>query len=143
MAGSRPDSTVRIDVLRDGRREQVSATLTARQTPATASARGGEGGAAAEPSFGLSVEPLTPPIARQAGVPEALRGLVVRDVQEDGVAASAGLRPGDVITRVDGREVATVEGLREALRRDDAKPALVLVRRQDATLFLAVPRQQS
>ena len=143
VAGSRPESTVRIDVLRDGRREQVSATLAARETPATARVRRGEGGGAAEPSFGLSVEPLTPSLAREAGVPDGLRGVVVRDVQEDGVAAAAGLQPGDVITRVDGREVTTVEGLREALRRDDAKPALVLVRRQDATLFLALPREQS
>ena len=143
VAGSRPESTVRIDVLRDGRREQVSATLAARETPATARVRRGEGGGAAEPSFGLSVEPLTPALAREAGVPEALRGVVVRDVQEDGVAAAAGVQPGDVITRVDGREVTTVEGLREALRRADAKPALVLVRRQDATLFLALPRELS
>ena len=143
VAGARPGSTVKVEVIRDGRREQLSAHLVERETTTRAKAGRDDSGPGSEPSFGMSVEPLTPTTAREIGVPDSLRGVVVSDVDEDGVAAAAGLRPGDVITRVDGHDVTAVDGLRSALRGKDAKPALVLVRRQDATIFVALPRERA
>jgi Do/DeqQ family serine protease len=142
VASLRPGSTVRVDVLRDGRREQLTARLAEREETRAASKANGKSGAPAT-GFGMSVEPLTASTARELGVPENLKGVVVTDVEQDGVAASAGLRPGDIITRVDGRDVATVDALRTALRRPVSPPALVLVRREEATIFIAVPRQQT
>jgi serine protease Do len=142
VASLRPGSTVRVAVLRDGRREQLTARLAEREETRAASKANGKSGAPAT-GFGMSVEPLTASTARELGVPENLKGVVVTDVEQDGVAASAGLRPGDIITRVDGRDVATVDALRTALRRPVSPPALVLVRREEATIFIAVPRQQT
>ena len=53
--------------------------------------------------FGLQTVPIPPPAAKQAGVPE---GLFVQAAVSGGPAAQAGLRPGDVITKVNG-EAAT------------------------------------
>ena len=60
VAGSRPELDGQVDVLRDGRREQVSATLVAAGDAGRAKARPRRWAAASEPSFGMSVEPLTP-----------------------------------------------------------------------------------
>jgi len=49
--------------------------------------------------FGLQTLPIPPAAAKQAGLPE---GLFVQAVTEGGPAAAAGLRPEDVITKIDG-----------------------------------------
>jgi putative serine protease PepD len=49
--------------------------------------------------FGLQTVPIPPAAAEQAGLPQ---GLFVQAVTADGPAAAAGLRPDDVITKIDG-----------------------------------------
>jgi putative serine protease PepD len=50
--------------------------------------------------FGVQTTPIPPAAAAQAGVPE---GLFVQAVSSGGPAATAGLRPDDVITSIDGK----------------------------------------
>ena len=59
-------------------------------------------------SFGMEVAPVTGPIAQRAGVPQ---GLYVVSVQVNGPAASGGLRPGDIITQIDGQPATTTDQL--------------------------------
>ena len=87
----------------------------------------------------MAVEPLTRDRAQELGV-ERLEGVVVADVQSGGRAADAGLRPGDVISEVDGKPVSSPDALRTALK-DGSRPALLLVQRGAATLFLTLERQ--
>ena len=65
----------------------------------------------------LGVQPgdLTPEIARQLGV-SARSGVVVLDVVSGGPAAKAGMRPGDVVTAINGKQVSSVEDFLAALR---------------------------
>lgn len=49
---------------------------------------------------GATFEPLDRPTARQLGVAEQEKGLVVTSLAESGPAARAGIRTGDVIVRV-------------------------------------------
>jgi S1-C subfamily serine protease len=69
--------------------------------------------------------------------------VVVTDVDPNGPAASAGVRPGDVITRVNGKEVASVDEIRSALTAQSGKPALVMVTRGEGDLFVALPSNRS
>jgi serine protease Do len=61
-------------------------------------------------------------------------------VPPGGRAADAGLRPGDVITEIDRKPVNNPDALRAALR-DGNKPALLLVQRGQATVYLTIDRQ--
>jgi serine protease DegQ len=65
----------------------------------------------------LGIQPgeLTPEIAQQLGVRQS-SGVVVLEAVAGGPAEKAGIRPGDVITALDGRQVATVEEFLAALR---------------------------
>jgi S1-C subfamily serine protease len=91
----------------------------------------------------MAVEPLTPDVARELGLSGRKEGVVVRDVNPDGAAASAGLRPGDVITRVNGQEVTTPGELKSALNASSDRPALLLVTRENADIFLALRNPRS
>jgi len=54
--------------------------------------------------IGVAIGSLSPTVARGLGVPSP-RGALVREVVPEGPGAKAGLRPGDVIVRFDGRVV--------------------------------------
>ena len=59
--------------------------------------------------------PITPAIARDLRLPST-EGVIVAGVADDGPAATAGLRPGDVITEVDGQPTRTPEDFLAELR---------------------------
>jgi len=58
--------------------------------------------------FGARVQDLTPELAGALGVPQS-RGVVVREVEDRSPAASAGLRPGDLVLAIDGHDVKSRE----------------------------------
>ncbi|MBK1704107.1 DegQ family serine endoprotease [Halochromatium glycolicum] len=64
--------------------------------------------------FGASAQDMTPELAGALGV-EIFRGAVVSDVQPDSAAAEAGLKPGDIVTAVDGRAIASAGDLRSRI----------------------------
>jgi membrane-associated protease RseP (regulator of RpoE activity) len=66
------------------------------------------------PSLGISGDELTSQLATYFGVKQG-KGVLVREVVVGSPAAKAGLRAGDVIVGVDGKSVATVAELRQAL----------------------------
>lgn len=51
--------------------------------------------------LGVGIQPLTPELARKFGVTEN-EGVLVNEVFERDPAAAAGIKPGDVITRIEG-----------------------------------------
>jgi serine protease Do len=127
--------SVPLTVVRDGKRVALTATVArlAENEQAEAAPEG-----QAKPTLGLALESLTPTLASELGV-TAQRGVVVRQVDGDGPAANAGLRPGDVIVEVDRHPVGSVADVRSAVANHPKKePLLLLVQRKDATLYIAV-----
>jgi len=80
--------------------------------------------------LGISADELTPQLAEYFGVKQG-KGVLVREVVVGSAAEKAGLKAGDVIVRVDEKDVASVRGLRRALRgepEEKRKVTLTLVR---------------
>jgi serine protease Do len=127
---------VPITVIRDGRRITLHAQVARMQDkePGTAQIATGENRGA----LGLSVETVTPELARELGIDQP-HGVVVRDVRRDSPAANAGIRPGDVIVAVDRQPVKTVEEMKSALQKHPAgTPTLFLVRRDGGNVYVPV-----
>ena len=115
VANAAPGSTIRLDVIRDGRPTQLSATVTTRPSEdQMAALTGGDDDdglpdddgttAPASSSLGITVQPLTPQIARSIGVDSALQGVVIASV-DPSTDAGQKLKRGDVITQVNAQPV--------------------------------------
>lgn len=64
--------------------------------------------------LGVIGQDLTPELAKAFGL-DAARGAVVARVLEDSAAEAAGLKSGDIITKVDGQEIRNFDALRNAI----------------------------
>jgi serine protease Do len=69
------------------------------------------------PRLGISADELTPQLANYFGVKEG-KGVLVQEVEEGTPAEKAGLKAGDVIVKVNDKQIASVNDLRKALRGD-------------------------
>jgi Do/DeqQ family serine protease len=136
ISAMEPGSRATISVLRNGQRQSLQATLAELKT---ARQRGDDEQPAGHPAagrFGMSVEPVTPDLADQLGMPRSTKGVAVVDLDPSGAAAEAGVQEGDVIAKVNGHDVQSGADLRSALESAGTKPALLLVHRKDATIFI-------
>jgi len=88
----------------------------------------------------MSLQALTPDLARELRVPAGTTGLAVTDVDSSGAAARAGIQSGDIIRSVDGQAVTSTSEFRDSMARRTGRPALVLVQRQNQSAFVALPR---
>ncbi len=62
--------------------------------------------------LGVIIQDLTPELAEALEIKDVQRGVLIAQVQEGSNAAKAGLKPGDVVTRIDGKAVNTGAQLR-------------------------------
>ena len=147
IAATQPGTEVTLTVSRDGREQQLRATLGELPADLNAANRG-QGGGGIEGSaqggrLGLTAEPLTPEMAARLELPRDAQGLVVTRVDPAGPAADAGLRQGDVIEEVNRQPVRSLADLRAAIERSGTRPVLLLVNRRGNPAFVTVtPRQQ-
>jgi serine protease Do len=136
---------VPIELIRNGQRQTVTVIVAERPPEEQLAASDGELGEALEPgrdeqsgpqsaraAVGLSLQTLTPQIARQLGLVDTTRGVVIAAVDPSSDAATKGLQPRDVILSVSQRPVTTSQEASAALdaaRRSGAKTVLLLVQR--------------
>lgn len=91
-------------------------------------------------AWGFTVAELTPAIVRRAQLPSR-RGVFVSGTRVGGIAATAGLRQGDIILGVDGEDVQGLSDFQEVYRTlvESKKPMVLLdVKRGAVTLFVLV-----
>jgi serine protease Do len=107
--------------------------------------------------LGVGLQPLTPDLAKKFGVDEG-EGVLVNEVFEKDPAALAGIKPGDVITKVDGALVDTPNKLsrlvatlppgsttRVEVVRDGQRMTVTvaLSERRDAVVAASLPQSRS
>jgi serine protease Do len=65
--------------------------------------------------LGVGIQDLTPDIASSFGLPSTVEGVLVSDVQDEGPAAKADVKPGDVILTVNGAKTRSASELRNTI----------------------------
>ncbi|MGA0531879.1 Do family serine endopeptidase [Hansschlegelia sp. KR7-227] len=139
IASMDPGKPVTLTIWRDGREETKELKLgTLPDEPKQASLNQGDEDSDSKGSAKVKLGIEVTPAARMAGAGD--QGLVVTDVDTDGAAAGK-LEQGDVILRVGGKAVSSVSdvtGQLDAAQKDGKKAVLLLVKRADATRFVAI-----
>lgn len=139
-----PGAKANMKVLRDGHTMDIAVTLGSfpdEKGDHAANLGGGSSEHSASGLDGVSVQPLTPDIARQLNVPPQTHGLAVSSVDQSSAAAEGGLQEGDVIMEVNRQPVTTVSELNHAISAaPQGKAILLLVNRAGTTAFVAIHR---
>jgi serine protease Do len=90
--------------------------------------------------LGVQIQPVTEDIAQSLGLDEA-RGALISEPQAGGPGAKAGLKPGDVITKVDGKMVADARDLARIIgaMAPDTRAELTVIRAgRESTMRVAL-----
>jgi serine protease Do len=130
VANVAPGTRVPLLVLRDGQRVTLNATVGRRPSEDQLQQQffdpnaeqdqpmpqGNTGSGMLEQSLGVRAIPLTPQIARQLGLTESTRGVVVTDVDPNADAAQKGLQRGTVILSANGAAVTSPEELERTIQ---------------------------
>ena len=137
-----PGHTVKLDVVREGRSRAVDVKLAERpderepsgRTPSRSGSEKEQGDL-----LGLSVQDVTPQLARRSQVDASTRGAVVVDVAQDSPAADAGLEPGDIVVEVNRRPVGSASDYRTAVKSvKKGDTALLRIKHGQSTTYVPV-----
>jgi serine protease Do len=130
VAELKPGQSVPVTVVRDGKTMDISVKIGAMpDEPKMASKEGGKAETSLSLSdFGLKVAPA------HDGA-----GVTVTEVEPGSAAAERGLKAGDVILEVAGKQVNQPADVRDALQASTKKRVLMLVKTEDGQRFLALP----
>ena len=139
VADTPVNKKVRVKLMRQGKPEDLYVTLAER--PAEERLAQQTGGTTPETWLGVQVEGLSGDFAKENAIRDR-SGVVVTDVAQGGAADDAGLERGDIIKEVNDQPVKdTFEytaALDKARAKNPKKPVVMLVKRGDATQFIAV-----
>ncbi|PYX58624.1 MAG: protease Do [Acidobacteria bacterium] len=122
----RPGTTIKLEVMREGKIVNVPVTLEAmggrNSDDESASSEHGK------PRWGLGLADLTPDVRGHLQAPKEIHGAVVGNVQPGSPADNAGLRQGDVILEVNRHSVQSAsDAVQELGKVTKGQDALVLV----------------
>lgn len=125
MRSKKVGGLVTLKILRDGRQvyvrvivgESAEAQFATRAEPRTE--------LFAPSALGITVHPLTPDLADQFGV-TVTHGVIVVAVDRGSPAADKGIQPGDVITAIGQKTIASPEEFADALQQADLKKGVAI-----------------
>jgi serine protease Do len=150
VVATKPGTSVAVKILRGKQEKMMHVTveeldLDAEQQ-ATGGGRGNSDRADNQPDqhestgFGLTLENVTPSMARRLRLPSGQTGAIINDVDPDGPAAGA-LRPTDIILSVNGRSVSSAaDAKRELDRVQTGHLAQLRVWRGEQEIFVPVKK---
>jgi len=132
VASTPPDKTVEVKVFRDGKVLTLQISVGERKEEEEI-ARG-----PAEKPLGMTVQDITPEIARSLGLEEEL-GVVVTRVEPGSPAAKSGLRRGDVIQEVNRQPIKDVEEFGKSVEKvGEGESILFLIWRAGNNLYITI-----
>ena len=154
-----PDQSVRVTISRAGSEQELTATMGRRaendfrgllrdnpgnwewEGPALTNDGPWVFALAGSRRIGISTTELTKQLADYFGVTGG-RGVLVTNVSDDGPAAKAGLRAGDVITAVDGETVDASGDISRAInRKKDGEVTLTIIRNKNQQTLRVMPTE--
>ncbi len=91
--------------------------------------------------IGIKVEEITPELLKSFGLSPITMGLVVTNVEANSDAAAQGVKKGDVVLKIDKKDVMTTEaalGYIKEARQENNRPVMLMLQNQDQGTISAV-----
>jgi len=143
VMATKPGATVPMKVLRDKAEKNLSVTVEELNLESEGGGSGDElqqeetGG-----GFGITLGPLGSEMARRLRVPAGTRGVLITGVEQMSAAAREGVRPGDVILKVNGQTMESVRDASQALQAiRQGGAARLLLWKQGQETFVVVTKE--
>jgi serine protease Do len=128
-----PGTTIRLDVMRNGKSETIPVTLEAMGSRDKVASNSSETG---KPRWGLALGDLNADTRQQLQTPNDIHGAVVENVEPGSSAENAGIQRGDVIVEVNRKPVQSASDVQKALGSvPQGQDALVLVWSQSGNTY--------
>lgn len=137
VAETSPGKKVKVVVVRDGKKKELSVEIE--EMPEDIAAVGVEEEPEEKGWLGLKVASVDSEEARKLGV-ESEEGVLVTDIEFGSPGEEAGIRPGDVVLKIDKKKVkdlSSYEKIRDELK-DTKNPILFWIQRGERKRFIAV-----
>ena len=142
VASLAPGATANVGVLRNGRDQNLQVTLAElpdqKQPESEDTDSGAATGNTGTERYGLTLQPLTSDTASRYGLDATDQGLLVTRVDPSSNAADAGIRQGDLIQEVNRQPVKSFVEFGNAIRQSGSRPALVLLKRRNAVIYVTL-----
>ena len=136
VSSSKPDKRYKVELLRDGKKKKYFITLEELPDDPRTLARVESD---VENELGFRVEDVSSKLLREYNISKDVKGVIVTIIDRRSAAFSAGLRPGDVITRVGRQKVENTNLFYELLDQESrGDTVLLLVKRGDGSRFLTL-----
>jgi serine protease Do len=140
IAGIVPGDKAALDIIRNGKAEDISAQVAELKTRVANNAQNQQPNAH-RGGVGLALAPLTPSLRDQLSVPDGTDGAVVAQVVPNSPADQAGLQQGDVVLGVNSSNVGSpdqaAQAIRQAIKTNGNALALRILR-NGQPIFVAV-----
>jgi serine protease Do len=134
VASTPVGKTVSVQLIRKREKKNVQAKVEELKPSAEETQPGSE----PEHGLGMTLEEITPELAKQYDLPES-SGLIIVKVEGNSPAAEADLRDGDIILEVDQTPVKRLATFISIIRRyKTGDTVLFLINREGATLFVTL-----
>ncbi len=135
-----PGSHTSLDVLRNGKKQDIDVTVGT----LTADAGSGHGGLEGhgQQELGVALSAITPNLRQQLDLADGARGAVITSVQPGSAADQSGLQSGDVIVGVGDKTVASPGEAQRAIRdqlKSDQAVALRIIRNGEPAFVAVTP----
>ncbi len=142
VASHAPGEKLKMTVIRDGKKKELSFTLSDRAQYLKL-ATGESEGEETQAWMGMEVASVKSYVARSMGIKEKT-GAVVIGVEDGSPAEEKGIRPGDVILQVGHYQIEDLEDYQQAVQqlKGSEKPVLFLIKRGTWTRFVALGEKQ-
>ncbi|MBI5492349.1 MAG: DegQ family serine endoprotease [Deltaproteobacteria bacterium] len=138
VATTPPGKDAEVKVLRDGKEKTLFVKIGTKSEEEAAAAEPEEKDTAPDKRLGLSVQPLTPEVAKRLGITDT-EGVIVSSVKPDSPAGEAGLRRGDVIKEIDRKPVKNVRDYSKLVTEAEKNDvALFLILRGNSSIYVVV-----
>ncbi|QDV23466.1 Do family serine endopeptidase [Aureliella helgolandensis] len=124
VAMTRPKTNLKFEFYRDGKLENAQVEV-GEWTEEKLSELSGK---TTIESLGMTVEPITVEQADRLGADLETGGVLVTEMERSGRGAELGIRPGDIIIEVNGREVTDAEKLVEELENPEDNFRMIIQR---------------